>query len=342
VAKGKARGRPRNQGKRTASGRISRAGKTVKGSIGTRLAHARPLLGQGDAIKLAMLCCSTPAQLLASGEILPSNYPAPDFAAAGGYIVLLPDETPAEAVDREREALFVKAEATANAVERRDPIGRAWHEGLLDGQGVDAEVLRDLGRNFGWLYWHEYRAVDATIGGYSDMVALGSVRLGAGARDTLGTLFKAYGAILDGMGRNVRAALDRLCVDDMWFSEGPDWLDRLIRTRRLARDPKTVIVGELARKDDERTMELALRALVALARGGASTGVRYSADRPLQAEAGSGGVYADEAPEMALDAEFMDDRGYMRPWEEIREIVLQRIAEGHGTKPDDDALTARD
>jgi hypothetical protein len=324
--KSKTRGRPRQQGKRTPSGRISRAGKDVKGSTGTRLAHARPLLDANDRLILEMFCNSSAAQLVTAGFILPTSYSCPSFAQQSGRIVLLPDETAAEALDRERERLFAKAEAAPHAVQRRDPIGRAWHEGLLDGQGVDAEVLRDLGRQFGWLYWNEYRSVDATVGGYSDMVALGSVRLVGAGRDTLGMLFKVYCQIVDGMGRATRTALDRLCVNDMWFAEGPDWLDRLINTARLARDAKAAIVGTLARGEDAETMRLALAALVALARGGAGTGVTYRADRQLEVEKHTAGVYADEAPDLALDAEFFDERGYMLPWDQIRDIVLDRIA----------------
>lgn len=294
------RGRPAKHGKRTASGRISRAGaRIVKGSLGTRLIHARGLLGADDRTRLEMLCTVSPAQLLLAEEI-----------------ELAKDETAEDAVHFERERLFLKAERAANALQRRDPIGRAWHEGLLDRQGVDPEVLRDLGREFGFLYWHEYREVDATVGGYSDMVALGSVRLCSAGRDTLGAMWKAYSRIVDEMPKPVRPALDRLCVNDMWFAEGPDWLDRIINTARVLREPRSV-VGELARKGDQEILRLAISALVAIARGGAARIVE-----PTIVSSRDGVVEHQVVMPIEIDPRFIDKRGFMRSWEQVKEIIL--------------------
>jgi hypothetical protein len=105
-----------------------------------------PLLGADDRARLEMLC--TVARRLAARrlKVAKSLIQGTRRSVAA-----------AEKVELEREELFTKAEHAANAMQRRDPIGRAWHEGLLDGHGVDAVVLRDIGRQFGFLYWHEYR-----------------------------------------------------------------------------------------------------------------------------------------------------------------------------------------
>lgn len=296
-------GRPRKAGQRTAGGRISRAGAIDKGALGVRLAQARPLLGADDRTRLELLVMVSPAKLATHGLLA---------LEAGGRVM-----SAEEAAHREREDLFARAASAVNAAQRKDPIGRAWHEGLLTGHGIDPGALRDVGRQYGFLYWHEYRSVDATVGGYSDMVALGSVRLaGEIGRDGLGLLWKTFSAIVDPMGREVREALHRLCVNDMWFAEGPDWLDRIIRTRQAARGEG--VAGELAMASDLSRLRLALSALVALARGGAA---KRPAERAHPFEAGPVEAVAPPPPLADIDPRFFDKKGYMRPWADIAAIL---------------------
>jgi hypothetical protein len=300
-------------GRRTAAGRISRAGAIDKGALGTRLAQARALLGADDRTRLEMLVTVSPAKLAEHGLL---SLEALDRTMSHD-----------EAAHRERETLFAKAATAENAAQRRDPVGRAWHEGLLSGHGVDAAALRDLGRQYGFLYWHEYRSVDATIGGYSDMVAMGSVRLAGGiGKDGLGVLWKAFSAIVDPMGHEVREALHKLCVDDMWFAEGPDWLDRCINTARAGRNGGIrAVSGALARKSDEARLRLAVTALVALARGGARekpTKIHpFSAgpDEILPSAAVDTG--APPPPLKDVDPRFLDENGFMKPWADIAAIL---------------------
>lgn len=307
-------GRPRLAGKRTAAGRISRAGAIDKGTLGVRLAQARPLLGVDDRTRLELLVMVSAAKLAQHGLL--------DLTGSGRTM------SAEEAAHRERETLFGKAAGALNAAQRRDPIGRAWHEGLLDGHGVGSEVLRDVGRQYGFLYWHEYRSVDATVGGYAEMVALGSVRLaGEVGLDGLGMLWRAFSAIVDPLGHEVRDALHRLCVNDMWFSEGPDWLDRLIALARAGRGE--AVAGELARRGDEARLRLAVGALAALARGG----VREKPTREHPFQTGPklvdrDGVELGEAEpadaRMTLkdvDPRFLDEKGYMKAWADIAAIL---------------------
>jgi hypothetical protein len=120
-------------------------------------------------------------------------------------------------------------------MQRRDPIGRAWHEGLLDGHGVDPEVLRDIGRQFGFLYWHEYRdrstRPSAAIRTWWRSARCGCARRARHARRHVEGVIAASSTR---WARRSADALDRLCVNDMWFAEGPDWLDRMINSERVS------------------------------------------------------------------------------------------------------------
>jgi hypothetical protein len=319
---GKTRGRPRHQGQRTPSGRVSRAGQVDRGTLGTRLAQARPLLSPQDAVTLSMLVTFSPTALVQAGVL---NMDAVDHRHSLDRLV-----------DEARDKLFAKASKAINAQQRRDPVGRACHEGLLDGQGIDPAALRDIGRQYGFLYWHEYRAADATIGGYTEMVALGSVKLTGDklGRDPLGVRWQVLSSIVDPMGHDARMALQRLCVDDMWFEEGPDWLDRLINEARARRGE--AVVGMLPGHYDRRTMRLALAGLVALAKGTRMEKPRRA--HPFNegpALVDRDGVELEEAEAAGalsvlgpVDPEFLADDGVnWKPWPEIADIIRSRLEE---------------
>jgi hypothetical protein len=302
------RGRPKGPGRRTGSGQLSRAGRVPKidrGADGTRFAHARALLEPADAQRLVQLMTRTPEALAADTEF------ALDRGTAKKPL------SPADAVELERAELFRKAEAAPNAHHRKDPVGRAWHAGLLDGRGADPAAMRDLGREYGFLYWRELRSLDVKIGGYAEMLGRGSVHL-AGDVSAADRRWKRLSDMIQPLGPPVRTALHRLCVDDIWFLEGPDWLTRLINARRVANG--LPIVGELPRRGDARLIELALAGLAALAIGSRAQATRPSATAAIEQQ-----EVTEAAPPAAIDPAFLDENGLMRPWEEVCDIIRSRI-----------------
>lgn len=318
MAKGK--GRPRKSGARTPSGQLSRAGKRERGSLGTRLAHARPLLTDTDRRRLDMLCTMSPRALVQEGIITPDKSGTKDIDLLVAF---------------EREALFTKAANAANAAQRKDPIGRAWHDGLLDGHGVDPIRLREVGREYGYLYWHEYAAVDATIGGYTEMLGRGSVAFASKdpeqVRDAAGKRWQAYSAIVDPMGFAIRTALHRLCVDDIWSLDGPAWLDRVINTHRAVKrlnDGDTLhssATDELSRRGDTETLRLAILALVKLANG--DRWQRQAAQaKPAPTAPSEPLLVSETAPLKPIDPDFLDNSFRMRSLAEIAETLRARIA----------------
>lgn len=315
---GKSKGRPRNSGPRTPSGQLSRAGKRERGSLGTRLAHARALLNDTDRIRLEMLCTMTPQALLLGKIITVDKSGTKD-------LTLL--------VTFEREALFTKAANAAHAAQRKDPIGRAWHEGLLDGHGIDPTRLREVGREYGYAYWHEYAAVDATIGGYTEMLGRGSVAFASKdpqqIRDAAGRRWQAFSEIVDPMGHAIRTALHRLCVDDIWSLDGPTWLDRLINASRVMKRAQgsamEPIAGALPTRSDRETLRLAILALVKLANGDgrqrkAPTPHPFLATEVIEAE------QPPAAPLKPVDPDFLDEQGRMKPWADIADVIRARAA----------------
>lgn len=140
-----------------------------------------------------------------------------------------------------------------------DAIGRAWLAGLLDHPVRGADALRDAGRVLFKLYWAHYAELAPSGGLYRELVGRGVVRSGAGGdlerAAQLEAALNRRLAILDDCGRDVRKAVESLCIDHH-FEFGPAWLDRLIVARR---DRKAI--------DDEsgRRMDAALLGLAALA-----------------------------------------------------------------------------
>ena len=116
-----------------------------------------------------------------------------------------------------------------------DAIGRAWLAGLLDHPARSAETMRDAGRTLFKLYWSHYADLAPSGGLYREMVDRGVVRATTSgdierAAQLEGALNRRL-SILDDCGRDVRKAVESLCVDHH-FEHGPGWLDRLIAARR--------------------------------------------------------------------------------------------------------------
>jgi hypothetical protein len=119
-----------------------------------------------------------------------------------------------------------------------DAVGRAWLAGLLDHPARSAEGMRDAGRVLFKLYWSHYAELAPSGGLYREMVGRGVVRAGAGGdierAAQLEAALNRRLAILDDCGRDVRKAVESLCIDHH-FEFGPMWLDRLIAARREKR-----------------------------------------------------------------------------------------------------------
>ena len=139
-----------------------------------------------------------------------------------------------------------------------DAIGRAWLAGLLEHPARAAEAMRDAGRVLFKLYWSHYAELAPSGGLYRELVGRGAVRGGAtGDIERAAQLEAALNrrlAILDDCGRDVRKAVESLCIDHH-FEFGPAWLDRLIAARRAK-----VAVGE----EDAKRVGLVLLGLAAL------------------------------------------------------------------------------
>ena len=119
-----------------------------------------------------------------------------------------------------------------------DAIGRAWLAGLLEHPARAGEAMRDAGRVLFKLYWSHYAELAPSGGLYRELVGRGAVRGGAtGDIERAAQLEAALNrrlGILDDCGRDVRKAVESLCIDHH-FEFGPAWLDRLIAARRAKR-----------------------------------------------------------------------------------------------------------
>lgn len=222
-------GRKRKQGKRHPNGQLVRTPKRDKGTPELQLQ------------RLARIGAVAPA----SREIWLSQ--GAEAALAG----TMPNKA-----ERKRGVTGVQPVALIDTQETIDPIGRAWAAGLLDGDGISAQDLRDAGRRFAVLYWRKLPGSSPVSGLYAKMVAGLVEELPAGvdrdavlddadARDERQEA--ALNRILDGLnrlGRRERAAVDALTLDP-FADAGPAWLDWLIAARSSA---LPALSGAIARK----------------------------------------------------------------------------------------------
>jgi hypothetical protein len=153
----------------------------------------------------------------------------------------------------------VEAIAGADHGQAVDAVGRAWLAGLLAHPARGDEAMRDAGRVLFKLYWAHYAELAPGGGLYRELVGRGVVRSGiTGNIERAAQLEAALNrrlAILDDCGREVRKAVESLCVDHH-FEFGPAWLDRLIAARREQRPPAD---------EDWRRLQAAVLGLAALA-----------------------------------------------------------------------------
>lgn len=147
-----------------------------------------------------------------------------------------------------------------------DQIGRAWAAGLLDGQDIDAAILRDAGRRYAQLYWHEYAAMAPKMGS-SERASKGAAN--DQSEDRPGQVFQVLDRLVCSAGRDAMSALQDLCVNNWWFPDtSQPWVERMINSARRSAGVK--VLGALAVQADHDRMASALQALLAIT----GTGVR--------------------------------------------------------------------
>lgn len=181
-----------------------------------------------------------------------------------GRLIALPDR--GNAVVQARAARFARFQDGKADQQVIDQIGRAWTTGLLDGHGCDAAILRDIGRRYGSLYWHEFAAMAPKTGALErrDRAAAND-----SGDDRPGEYFRTLDALARTAGREAVAAMHSLCVDGWWFPDTDQpWIARLINeavahaTGRAANDG--------ASATDRARMAAAADALVAMVEGRAA------------------------------------------------------------------------
>jgi hypothetical protein len=188
---------------------------------------------------------------------------------AKGRLIILPDR--GNIVVQARAAAFARFQDGKADQQLADQIGRAWAAGLLDGQAHDAAILRDIGRRYGGLYWHEFANMAPKTGQLErrDRSSANDARWD----DNPGEYFRRLDALARNAGREAVAALHGLCVDGWWFPDtDTGWVERLINS---ARDEAGVrVIGALATAADRARLAGAIEALLAMVEGRGRSGGR--------------------------------------------------------------------
>lgn len=181
---------------------------------------------------------------------------------AKGRLIVLPDRGNIRV--QARAAAFARFQSGRADQQVVDQIGRAWAVGLLDGLDHDPAILRDIGRRYGGLYWHEYATLAPKTGPLErrDRTAANDARWD----DNPGEYFARLDALACSAGREAVAAMHGLCVDGWWFPDtDAPWIERLINA--AMRDAGGHPLGEAATASDRARMAAAADALVAMVEG---------------------------------------------------------------------------
>jgi hypothetical protein len=192
----------------------------------------------------------------------------------GGQLVRTPANDKGNDVVQARSSTFAVFQGGKADQQVSDPIGRLWAVGLLDGQRHDGAILRDIGRRYGALYWHEYTWLSPRVS------ELEPRSRGSGSTsdiDRAGEQFKRLDDLARSTGQHAVAALHDLCVNSWWFPDvGPEWLDRLVTAALIRKQAERVdagkaplgsIVGPLPVCGDHARLALAISGLVAMVEG---------------------------------------------------------------------------
>jgi hypothetical protein len=181
---------------------------------------------------------------------------------AKGRLILSPDRGNIRV--QVRSQAFARFQSGRADQQVMDQIGRAWAAGLLDGFEQDPAILRDIGRRYGGLYWHEFATLAPKTGQFErrDRATGNAV----GWQDNPGEYFARLDMLARGAGRDALAAMHGLCVDGWWFPDtNAPWIERLINS--AIRDTGGHAMGELAAAADRTRMAAAAAALAAMVDG---------------------------------------------------------------------------
>jgi hypothetical protein len=179
-----------------------------------------------------------------------------------GRLILLPDRGTIRV--QARHAAFARFQSGRADQQVADQIGRAWAAGLLDGFDQDPAILRDIGRRYGGLYWHEFASLAPKTGQLErrDRTAANDARWD----DNPGEYFARLDALARQSGREAVAAMHGLCVDGWWFPDtNAPWVERLIN--QAIRDAGGNPLGELANASDRTRIAAAAEALAVMVEG---------------------------------------------------------------------------
>ncbi|WP_420137758.1 hypothetical protein [Sphingomonas sp.] len=180
---------------------------------------------------------------------------------AKGRLIALPDR--GNDVVQARAARFARFQDGKADQQVGDQIGRAWAVGLLDGQMCDGAILRDMGRRYGSLYWHEFAAMAPKIGALErrDRSAAND-----GGDDRPGDYFRLLDGLARQVGRPAVASMHGLCVDGWWFPDvDQPWVARLIAT--AVADAGGPAAQERALPADRARLNAAIETLVTMVEG---------------------------------------------------------------------------
>jgi hypothetical protein len=184
----------------------------------------------------------------------------------GGQLVRTPANDKGNMfVQARREAFEIFHDGKASQ-QLSDAIGRVWAAGLLDGAEYDPAILRDAGRRYGSLYWHEYSEVAVRMGSFEPRSAGKSGLADFRTPDPNGERFASLDNLAMSAGRQAYDAMHKLCVDEWWFPDTQaGWIDRLINTARVK--AKQPVCGQLEMAGDRDKLALAKACLIAMVAG---------------------------------------------------------------------------
>ena len=186
---------------------------------------------------------------------------------AKGRLIMLPDR--GNAVVQARAAMFTRFQSGRADQQVGDQIGRAWAVGLLDGMERDAAILRDIGRRYGGLYWHQFAALAPKTGQLERRD--GTAANDGDGQDHPGEYFATLDALAHKAGREAVSAMHSLCVDGWWFPDtDAPWIERLISS--AVRDAGGCGASDVATAADRAKMMAAATALLAMIEGRSQSG----------------------------------------------------------------------